>query len=225
MPNDNLSFHPSGVYDRAVRSTIPYYDCLHQETCAWVRAIRPDVRRWLDTGCGTGTLVARALAVFPEARFTVADPSPEMLSLARERLGDRVHVLGPCASGALPRELDGGFQVLTAIQCHHYLDGEGRKAATQRCYELLESGGVFITFENIRPATDPGTAWGLARWRDFQIEHGRSPEETDAHLARFGTEFFPISLDAHLELLHVAGFRTTELLWKSCLQAGFVAMK
>jgi tRNA (cmo5U34)-methyltransferase len=222
---DNLSSHPAGVYDGAVRSTIPYYDCLHQETCAWVRVIRPDVREWLDTGCGTGTLVARCLPVFPEARFTLADPSPQMLSVARQRLRDRVHFLDPCASGELPLELRGSFQVLTAIQCHHYLNGEGRRAATERCFQMLAPDGAFITFENVRPATEQGMIWGRARWRDFQIEHGKSPEDADGHLARLGTEFFPISLDAHLELLQQTGFRTVELLWKSCLQAGFVAVK
>jgi tRNA (cmo5U34)-methyltransferase len=222
---DNLSSHLSTAYDGAVRSTIPYYDCLHEETCAWVRAIRPDVCDWLDTGCGTGALVERALLAFPDTVFTLADPSQEMLSVARERLGDQIRLLEPCASGELPLELKAHFQVLTAIQCHHYLDLEGRKRAIERCYQLLEPGGLFITFENIRHATETGAGWGLARWRDFQIEQGKSAEEADAHLARFGTGFFPITVEQHLELLRATGFQTVEIFWQSCMQAGFLAMK
>ena len=100
--SDNLSSHLSTVYDGAVRSTIPYYDCLHEETCAWVRAIRPSVDAWLDTGCGTGALAAKALEFFPETKFTLADPSPEMLAVARQRLGDRATFLEH-----LRRHLDG----------------------------------------------------------------------------------------------------------------------
>jgi len=220
---DNLSSHLSSIYDGAIKSTIPYYDCLHEETCAWVQAIRPDVREWLDTGCGTGALVERARRAFPETRFTLSDPSPEMLSVARKRLGDCVRFLEPCTSGDLP--LGESFQVLTAIQCHHYLDMEGRRKALKRCFQLLEPGGLFITFENIRLSTETGTAWGLARWRDFQIGHGKPPEEADVHLARFGTEFFPITVQQHLDLLREAGFRTFETFWQSCMQAGFLAMK
>jgi tRNA (cmo5U34)-methyltransferase len=70
-----------------------------------------------------------------------------------------------------------------------------------------------------------GTEIGLANWRRFQIEQGKSVATAERHIKRFGIEYFPITVGEHLALLKEAGFRTVELLWFSYLQAGFYAIK
>ncbi len=124
---DNATPHPAVAYDAGVRLTIPYYDAIHEEVLSFIEALPERPRTWLDTGCGTGSLIARALPRFPETRFVVADPSPAMLAVARQRLSEpRVAVLPPCGTSDLPA---GCFDVVTAIQCHHYLDRSERRAA------------------------------------------------------------------------------------------------
>ncbi|MDD4248882.1 MAG: class I SAM-dependent methyltransferase, partial [Methanosarcina sp.] len=123
------------------------------------------------------------------------------------------------------QELEEKPDVITAIQCHHYLSREARAVAIKVCYNLLKEGGIYITFENIRPLTEEGINIGKRYWGNFQLTHGRSENEIDTHLERFDTEYFPITVEEHLELLRKTGFKTVELFWYSYMQAGFYCIK
>ncbi len=227
---DNLSAHNAVDYDQKVRQTIPFYEVIHSEVMRLAKVFRPDVRCWIDTGCGTGYLVQRALAAFPEARFILADPAEAMLVQARRRLADalknRVTILPPIPSSELCFRVElGQADVVTAVQCHHYQKADGRLNALRACFETLEPGGLFVTFENIAPRTPEGVRAGLAGWKSFLVSQGRTEEEADKHLARYNTEFFPITVEQHLGVLAEAGFRLVELFWFSQMQAGFYALK
>jgi tRNA (cmo5U34)-methyltransferase len=224
--NDNTTPHRAEEYDLKVRQTIPLYDSLHRETIDLVRTLRPNVSLWLDTGCGTGHLAELAVPVFPRCAFLLADPSEAMLALARKKLqpcGDRVVFLGPADTGSVRTDLSP--DVITAIQAHHYLDMRGRERATARCFELLGEGGLYVTFENTSPETGEGIRLGLERWKRFLVDSGRSVAEAEAHAKRFGTEYFPITVNEHIALLKHTGFRTVELFWLSYMQAGFYGIK
>jgi tRNA (cmo5U34)-methyltransferase len=118
-----------------------------------------------------------------------------------------------------------GFDVVTAILSHHYLDPAGRREAVAACRELLAPGGVFVSFEIVRPADDAALALAKRCWAAWQVEQGRSPGEAQAHVDRLGREVFPITIEEHLALLREVGFATCGLLWFSYSQAGFWAMR
>jgi len=65
----------------------------------------------------------------------------------------------------------------------------------------------------------------LAGWKSFLIAQGRSEQEVDQHLARYGREFLPITAEEHLAALTQAGFGVVELFWYSQMQAGFYAVR
>jgi len=69
------------------------------------------------------------------------------------------------------------------------------------------------------------TAIGNQYWKNFQLSHGRNEKEIQKHLERFDTEYFPITVEEHLELLRATGFKTVELFWYSYMQAGFYCIK
>ena len=226
--SDNSTPYTASVYDTQIHSTIPYYDAFHQETINLIKTMQLTPRRWLDTGCGTGTFVQKALSKFPETHFVLSDPSAEMLQAAKKKLAalceGRVQFLEPAATQDLPVNV-GDFDVVTAIQSHHYVQPAERVKATKVCHRLLAPGGVYVTFENIRPLTPEGVAVGKQNWGSFQLKMGRSEETVRGHLARFDVEYHPITLEEHLSLLRKTGFRTVELLWYSVMQAGFYAVK
>jgi len=227
--SNNSTPHKASDYDREIFRTIPYYQSFHEQTIDLVRTVRPDVATWLDTGCGTGLLAEMAMPFFPETRFILTDPSQAMLDCARDRLArippGLVHFLEPLKSEELSSERCDTPQVISAIQCHHYGGADARRTATRACYGLLGTGGLYITFENIRPATARGIEIGLERWLAFQIEAGRPPEAVADHRLRFDRNYFPITIAEHLELLWNAGFATAEVFWLSQMQAGFYAIK
>jgi len=225
---DNLTAHNASEYDAKVRQTIPFYDLIQQEVLRLVKNVKPEVDCWVDTGCGTGYLAELALAAFPRTRFLLADPAEAMLVQARERLerAARITFLPATDSAGLGAHLEGGSaRVVTAIQCHHYLQVESRQRALQACFDLLAPGGLYVTFENIAPRTPDGVRIGLRGWRSFLLAEGRTEVEADKHLTRYGTEFFPITVEQHLELLTQTGFRVVELFWFSQMQAGFYGIK
>ena len=226
---DNTSPHSAQEYNEAIRKTIPYYDCFLSETVDLVKTVRPDVKVWLDTGCGTGTLMGKAIPLFPDTVFVLPDPSEGMLAKAKQSLKLvppwQLRFLSPVATENLPFDAFEPPQVITAIQSHHYLDKDTRRIATQRCCDLLVPGGIYVTFENIHPLSQKGVGIGLERWKSYQVSQGRDRESVEEHGKRFNIAYFPISVDEHIRLLTECGFHICELFWYSHLQAGFYAMK
>jgi tRNA (cmo5U34)-methyltransferase len=226
---DNATPHNAAEYDANVRRVIPHYELLHQEALDLVGAVVSEPAIWLDTGCGTGYLVEQALALFPTTRFVLADPSQAMLDQARQRLHGadphRASFVHRLTSDLLAGHLGGTPDVITAIMCHHYARPEERRTMTEVCHDLLAPGGVYVTFENTRPDSQEATGIGMQRWRRFQQAQGRDDPIVEQHLARFDTEYFPITVCEHLHLLRDCGFRIAQLLWYSCMQAGVYAIK
>lgn len=74
------------------------YDVSSQPQQAWaadvlgrVRGIAPDATV-LDVGCGTGRVTEQLLELVPRGRVLAFDASPDMVKLARARLGDQAEV-------------------------------------------------------------------------------------------------------------------------------------
>jgi tRNA (cmo5U34)-methyltransferase len=226
---DNTTPYKAAEYDDNVKRTIPFYGQMHTQTIELVKTIKPQFRLWLDTGCGTGSLVKQALNIFPGGRFALADPSEEMLQVARKRLqsypNERVcfALLRTCEelTANLPQRPD----IITAIMCHHYMDMERRRQATQACFNMLTEDGLYVTFENVRPVSAEAIKLDLQRWHQFQLSQGRTKAAADEHVARFGKAYFPITVKEHLGILQDCGFRVSELFWYSYMQAGFYAIK
>lgn len=228
-PAQNATPHMPEDYDAQISRVLPYYSFFHQETIKLVKSLPSSPKIWLDTGCGTGSLVNKAIYEFPDTKFLLLDPSEGMLNQAKEKLSScpsgRLKFLKASPTQEFSQELEEKPDVITAIQCHHYLSLEDRARATRMCYNLLKESGIYITFENIRPLTEEGITIGKRYWGNFQSAHGRSEEEIEKHLERFDTEYFPITVEEHLGLLRETGFRTVELFWYSYMQAGFYCIK
>lgn len=224
---DNKTSQSAQEYDCNVAKPIPYYSAFHDEILALVKVVKPKPDVWLDIGCGTGTFVAKTARLFEKTTFVLADPSTEMLSIAKEKFVDTAklcltYVKAGTEKIDYPRE---SFDVITAILSHHYFNLEARENATRNCFNMLKKGGLYVTFESIIPNSDRATKIGLERWRIAQINNGKSVESVERHISRFGVELFPISIDTHLRLLQNVGFSVVEILWVSGMQAGLYAIK
>lgn len=221
---DNKSAFNANAYDANVRKVIPYYDEFYKQVFGIIKAyLGNKPLSVLDCGCGTGTFGKTALDFLNIKALVLCDPSEKMLDDAKKKLENRNCEF--LLSGSEELSFESRFDVVTAIQSHHYFDKAARETAVKNCFCALKPGGVFIYFENTAPFTEDGKDIMLSRLGEYQLGAGRSAEDVKSHLARYNKEFFPITIGEHLELLNKTGFKSSELFWHSYMQSGFYAIK
>ena len=221
---DNKSAFAVDQYDENVRKVIPFYDEIYEQIFSVIQAYGGDrPLAVLDTGCGTGNLGAMALERLNFSELVLCDPSEKMLADAQGKLKNLVCEFHCFGSEKL--DFENRFDVVAAIQSHHYFDRATRETAVKNCFKALKLGGIFICFENTAPFSETGKELMLKRLEDYEIQAGRTAEEVKSHSARYNREFFPITIKEHLELLEKTGFSAAELFWHSYMQSGFYAIK
>lgn len=221
--SDNKSAFNSNEYDRKIKQTLPYYNEFYEQVIELVKVFHNSAITWLDIGCGTGKMGSIALENIELEKLVFCDSSDEMIRIAKERFQRFNTEFSVCDIQNL--EYTDEFDVITAIQVNHYLQMEERKIALQKCYKALKENGLFISFENFSQFTDVGKIVYLEKWKRYQIEQGKSFEESTKHIERYGKDYFPITLEEHLTLMRNSGFRAVEILWLSNIQVGFWGMK
>ena len=222
---DNTTSQPATEYDDNIGKTMPFYDMFHANTIALVEVVRQEPQTWLDAGCGTGTLVAKASEHFEQTRFIRADPSAAMLALAQEKLEDKncQFVSGGTEELNLASE---SLDVITGILANHdYSSLEKKRLAVENCFRMLRPGGIYINFESFKPASERGLQIALECWPRAQLARGKKEEAVEKYLSRCGTEFFPVSIDTHVQLLKESGLSVVEIFWLSGMQVGIYAIK
>lgn len=91
----------------------------------------------LDVGCGTGALLAAIADAVPDASLAGLDLTPEMLAVARERLGERAE-LHEGRAERLPFA-DARFDIVVSTSILHYLPEP--VAALREMWRVLKPGG------------------------------------------------------------------------------------
>lgn len=221
--NDNTTPMSAIDYDKKINSTIPYYAEFYEQTFSVVLQKNFSTIRWLDLGCGTGRLESKAVRLFPNIQFIMVDPSEKMLEQAKEK-NSNIQAQYIC-TGSDGIEFCDEFEVVTAIQSHHYMNQEEREKATHNVHCALRKDGVYITFENVIPESLEVKEFELQRWGKYQLEHGKSEPEVKEHIARCGVNYFPLTINQHIDLLKSCGFKSIHVFWYSYMQMGLYAIK
>lgn len=159
-------------YGKQIRQALPYYEEFFKQAVGIASAFGKNGLSWLDVGCGTGKMAETAIGQLNISRFVFCDSSAEMIDTVRNKfpLSNAEFILEPAQKLAYTNE----FDVVTAIQVNHYLYWEERVTAIKNCYCALKSGGIFITFENFAPFSAQGNNIALNRWKEYQIQNGKS---------------------------------------------------
>jgi len=221
--NDNISAFNTMEYNTKIKQTLPYYDEFYKQVIELVKTFHSGAVRWLDVGCGTGKMGSVAFENVALEKFVFSDCSEKMIKIVKERFDFENTEFVVCDA----KELDyvNEFDVITAIKVNHYMNETSRKAALMKYYAALKNNGLFISFENFAPFTDLGKSIYLERWKRYQLEQGKSLEECNKHIERYGKEYFPISLSENIELMKNCGFKIVEILWLSNMQVGIWGIK
>lgn len=210
-------------YDTNIRRSVPRYDAMLGDVVDVVAHSGVKVERWVDVGSGTGNLVLLAMRKFPSSRFTLLDISSEMLAVAGRKVGsDRGYVCGSSDRMDLP---DSIADVVSCVQSNHYYDAEGRERALSECHRILRPGGMVIVTEHVAPLSGKGYEITRARQKDFLLDNCRSDSEAEVYLDRYGTEYFPLTVTQHIEVMKKAGFTDVEVFYYSYGQVGLFGFR
>jgi trans-aconitate 2-methyltransferase len=91
----------------------------------------------LDVGCGTGRVTEALLELVPDGRVLAIDASPEMVRLARERLGERADVW---CQDVLDLELEHSVDAVVSTATLHWVPDHER--LWWKLSRALRGGGV-----------------------------------------------------------------------------------
>jgi len=103
----------------------------------------------LDLGAGTGLLSVMIAEAFPNARLTLFDLTPEMLTIARQRLkplGKRVKFVTADFAKAVSSK---SYNAVVSALAIHHLPDSGKRHLFADIFKYLTSGGVFINADQV----------------------------------------------------------------------------
>lgn len=144
--------------------------------------------RVLDVGCGTGELLRRLRAKYPDALLAGLDPVAEMLAVARDKLSGKEDLRTGYAD-ALPWN-SGAFDVVVSCNMFHYI--------SHPVEALREMGRVLR----------PGGSLVLTDWCDDYL----ACRVCNLYLRLTNRAFYKTYRQTEcLELLHAAGYGDIEL--------------
>ncbi len=155
-----------------------------------LRSARPELKNFLDIGCGDGILGHTILAHYPDAQGILLDFSEPMIEAARHKLASSRSQLqfmtvdyGNSQWVDLVQSSAPFDGIVSGFSIHHQPDSR-KKVLYNEIFSLLKPGGAFINIEHIAPES----GWIEERFNELFIDsmiahnqrHGinLSPEET-----------------------------------------------
>jgi tRNA (cmo5U34)-methyltransferase len=179
----------------------------------------------LIVGAGGGLEIEAFARFAPQWRFCAVDPTPNMLSEARERAracgaADRVSWVEGYPHDAPPTPFDAATCLLTL----HFVSDDGAKLDTLRqiCIRL-KPGAPFVLVDLCMDKSAADYPRRLLRYRQFALDSGAPLDQVDQTQSRVRDVLSTVSADRDVELLAQAGFTNTELFYAGHSWRGWVA--
>jgi tRNA (cmo5U34)-methyltransferase len=218
-------FANTADFDTGIRQVLPRYDeCLDVIT----RCLPSTSQRILELGCGTGELTLKILKRFPNAQVIALDYSPRMVQFAQDKITTAGYQqqwtgiqadFGDWANNPEKFDIGSGFDACVSSLAIHHLDDEMKLKLFQQIAAKLTPNGCFW---NADPTLSESPALAevyKAAREEWVVEQGISLTEITAKRGTSTTEGYSsqdqlATLDAHLQMLTKAGFKTVAVPWK-----------
>lgn len=196
---------------------VPGFASLHRMTALLLDEVVPADARILVLGAGGG-LELKALGDFaPGWCFDGVDPSPDMLSLAREITADhaprmRFH------EGYVDAAPEGPFDAAVCLLTFHFISRPQRLETLREISKRLRPGAPFVLAHISFSQSDPERL----QWIDRHIAYaGGTPSESAREM--IGTRLTILAPDEEEAMLREAGFTGVTLFYAGLSFRGWVS--
>jgi tRNA (cmo5U34)-methyltransferase len=193
-------------YDSRIRTFIPHYEEMLDVAGA---AIPRGARTIVDLGMGTGALAARCLDTARTARAIGIDVDPEILAMARRRLGSRATFT---TGSFLRTPIPPCDAVVASFSLHHVRTRAAKGALYSRIRAALRPGGIFLSVDSLPASNATVKRAQFDEWLGH-LRRTYARSRSNAIFTSWSHEDVYTPLDVELELVRSAGFRV-ELLWR-----------
>ncbi|MBI1278181.1 MAG: methyltransferase domain-containing protein [Anaerolineaceae bacterium] len=178
-------------YLEGMRGAIPLATVQLDVMMRIIRSACPELKCFLDIGCGDGILGHTILAHYPDAQGILIDFSEPMLEAARHKLvANRVQLqflnqdYGKDDWVNAVRSYAPFDAIVSGFSIHHQADAR-KQGIYFEIYDLLKPGGVFINIEHVAPDSRWNEELFSQLFIDSLIIHNQQyqpeigPEETE----------------------------------------------
>ncbi|MEH2067631.1 MAG: class I SAM-dependent methyltransferase [Nostoc sp.] len=218
-------FANTADFDTGIRQLLPRYD----EMLEVINRCLPSTsRRILELGCGTGELSLKILNSRPDTEVIALDYSPRMLRFAQEKIAAAGYQqrwtgieadFGDWANNPekfnIGREFDG---CVSSLAIHHLQDEMKLKLFELIAASLTQDGCFWNADPTLPESAALAEVYQAAR-EEWAVQEGINLTEIRAKRGTSSTQGYSsqnqvATLDAHLQMLTTAGFKTVAVPWK-----------
>jgi ubiquinone/menaquinone biosynthesis C-methylase UbiE len=205
-----------------------------------IRATNENLKTIVDLGCGTGSLMASLLEIFPDVKVIGIDFDPTMLILASERLkpfGRRAKVeFNDIRTPSWTKVMTESVDVIVSATALHWLNSSQLNEIYKQIVKILKRGGLFLNADHVGSESAPVQKYweanrekiikeGIYRnsddWDGFWNEYAKALKVDIEEMHKNITggweggveEGLPLSW--HFDKLRENGFSTVDCFWRS----------
>lgn len=216
----------SADYDDSIRKAIPPYREMFDALLGYCFLTGDQPLRILELGCGTGNLSVCLRELFPQARLTLVDLSPEMLSQAAKKLGGESDSLTVIQGGFMDVDFASGhFDWIVSSMALHHLQDDEKPVLYHRIFQWLKPGGIFRCADEMLGIPESVHLENLRRWEIWARDNGATDKDINLwseHAEKYD-HYAP--LRDHFQWLGQSGFQDVECYWRTLMWAVFGGQK
>ncbi|MDR1695092.1 MAG: class I SAM-dependent methyltransferase [Endomicrobium sp.] len=198
-------------FDSVIQKLIPHYNDMIGALVSVIPFAKDAGFSMIDLGCGTGTVAKEIKNGFPDADVTCVDISPNMLEIAKTKIGSGKYIQADFNGFSFPQKYG---LIVSSLALHHLENDSLKFEFYKKIFEALTPDGIFINIDVVLGEDDAIQSAYMEKWKSFMRTNISEREMTDKWLPNYYAEDRPAKLTSHLEMLKKCGFSKTDVVYK-----------
>lgn len=217
--------HMSKNYDQTIKKIVPRYNTIIKTIVKLLPFQKNQALDILDIGCGTGTLAYLIKKKFFYANITCLDPTPEMLSLAKNKLADMpgiTYVENLVQKFSFKKKYDA---ICVSMVFQNLKNNKEKETTYKKIFKALKPDGIFIIFGPVKSTQEYIEEISMKNWSTFLRKSDTQKSCETNWMATYQQKDTPDTVISELNLLQKNGFQNIDLIEKKDNFALFAAFK